>query len=495
MTTPVRFAALMAGALLLSAAGQAFADPSPSPAPVDFAGLWVGTLTHEGESKPIAFRLERADEGKLRARLSNPTIHLWDYPLGPARVEGYAVRLGPMLLRYDPAADTLSGTIPAALVPKYDMPVTLRRSTTHERAPREELDLPEPGTAWTFDTGAEIWADVALAGDTLLVGADDGRLYALDARTGAVRWQFRAGGAIRAAATVSGADVFVPSDDGFLYRLDAETGKERWRVKVMDKPVVRIAMDRPESRYDFRASGVAAASGLLYLGTDDGRLLALDAATGARRWEFAARDAIVGTPVAHDGRVYFGSFDGNVYALDAASGALRWAHDTGGPVTTAPALDGSRIVIGSRSYDLFALETASGRPAWTRYFWFSWVESPAEVREGAVYVGSSDAARLFAFDAGTGKRLWATDVAGSAWGRPAVTGSRVFIGAVGFRDYMVPHTGGAVAVDRVSGRPVWRHRSPPPANSAPYGFASSPAAGEALVYFAGLDGRVLALRQ
>jgi eukaryotic-like serine/threonine-protein kinase len=152
------------------------------------------------------------------------------------------------------------------------------------------------------------------------------------------------------------------------------------------------------------------------------------------------------------------------------------------------------VIVGSRSYDLLALDEASGRRAWTRYIWFSWVESPAAVRDGTVYVGSSDAAKLFAFDGDTGDRRWEIDAGGWAWGQPAVTATRVFIGTGGTPHYLADHRGGALAVDRATGRPVWRHPVAP-SDTGDFGFAGSPAVGGGLVYFGGLDGHVYAFRQ
>ena len=174
-------------------------------------------------------------------------------------------------------------------------------------------------------------------------------------------------------------------------------------MRVAEKPAVRLPIGDEKSRYDFRGSGVATGGGRLYLGTHDGRVLALAPGGAERIWEFQAGDSVVATPLVISDKVYFGSFDGSVYALDAASGAQLWKHDTGAPVTSSPAFHDGLVVVGSRSYDLLALDGKTGRPAWTRYYWFSWVESPATILDGSVYVGSSDAAKLFAFEAGTGR--------------------------------------------------------------------------------------------
>ena len=116
-----------------------------------------------------------------------------------------------------------------------------------------------------------------------------------------------------------------------------------------------------------------------------------------------------------------------------------------------------------------------------------------------MYVGSSDAARLFAFEAGTGRRIWEVDAGGSTWGQPAVTSERVFAGAVGTLHYLVPHRASVLAVNRQTGRPIWRYPVPAPESASAkvsyYGFAGSPALGEGLVYFPGLDGRIYAFAQ
>jgi outer membrane protein assembly factor BamB len=157
------------------------------------------------------------------------------------------------------------------------------------------------------------------------------------------------------------------------------------------------------------------------------------------------------------------------------------------------------VIVGSRSYDLLALDGKTGRPAWTRYNWFSWVESTATIFDGSVYVGSSDAARLFAFEARTGQRIWEVDTGGSTWGQPAVTPDRVFAGAVGTVHYLIPHRASVLAVDRKTGRPAWRHPVSAPENPSAevscYGFAGSAALGEGFVYIGGLDGRVYAFAQ
>jgi outer membrane protein assembly factor BamB len=212
------------------------------------------------------------------------------------------------------------------------------------------------------------------------------------------------------------------------------------------------------------------------------------------QWEFAAQDAVLAAPAVAEGRVYFGSFDKHVYALEASTGRLLWKRNTNGAVVSTPAMAGDRVVVGNRCYDLLGLDAATGEVAWKRYIWSSWVESSATVRDGVAYVGSSDAAAVYAVDARTGKPRWAADVYGWAWGQPAVTKDRVYAGVSGQVGYPVPHGGGLVGLDRARGEVLWHYQANAPAAGA-FGFPGSVAAGEGLVFATGLDGRVYAFAE
>jgi outer membrane protein assembly factor BamB len=113
------------------------------------------------------------------------------------------------------------------------------------------------------------------------------------------------------------------------------------------------------------------------------------------------------------------------------------------------------------------------------------------VRDGIAYVGSSDAALVMAIEIATGHSLWDTDVLGASWGTPAVSDRLVFVGTRG-QTGAFTHAPGALALDRVSGRPVWRFPVTAPASAPFSGFAGSPTIGADRVFFAAVDGQVYA---
>ena len=61
-------------------------------------------------------------------------------------------------------------------------------------------------------------------------------------------------------------------------------------------------------------SSPAVADGVVYVGSYDGHLYAIDLLTGQGKWEFEAEDR-VSSPTLADGVVYVGSYDGYLYAL------------------------------------------------------------------------------------------------------------------------------------------------------------------------------------
>jgi outer membrane protein assembly factor BamB len=460
-------------------------------APVDIVGLWVGPARHEGQETEIGLRIEDAGDGKLRAVVSVPAMNILDMPFGPASVEGDRVAAGPLALQLQ--GGILRGTLPDFLVPVYTIPIELQRVSSWKPAKRAEPTAPVVAPTWSLDAGSGIWAGVTVAGGRVYAGTEKGVVHAVDAATGRPAWSFATGGAVRARPTVEGDAVYVHSDDGYVYRLGTD-GKERWKVKVDPVPPERLPPG-PKSRFDRWGSSVAVAGGRLYVGTHDGRLLAMDPARGATVWEFKAGDSVLAAPAVAGGRVVFGSYDGKVYALDERTGALRWSHDTRKPVVSTPALHEGRVVIGSRSYDLLGLDAATGVPAWTRYLWFSWVESSAVVRDGTAYVGSSDAGKIFALDARTGAPAWETDVYGWPWATPAVTAERVYAATNGDIRNPAPYRAGVVALDRRSGRIAWWHPLPAATEPGVHGIPGPVAAADGSVYVGTLDGRVLAFRE
>ena len=76
-------------------------------------------------------------------------------------------------------------------------------------------------------------------------------------------------------------------------------------------------------------SSPAVANGVVYVGSGDYNVYALNAATGAKLWSYRTGYVVCSTPAVANGVVYVGSEDNKVYALNAATGAKLWSYTTG----------------------------------------------------------------------------------------------------------------------------------------------------------------------
>ncbi|WIG60021.1 MAG: hypothetical protein OJF49_002769 [Ktedonobacterales bacterium] len=151
------------------------------------------------------------------------------------------------------------------------------------------------------------------------------------------------------------------------------SGQQHWRVKtggpVISSPVV--------------------ANNVVYVGSEDGSLYAVDASAGKPRWRFPTGNKVVSSPVVANGVVYVGSGDDYLYAVDASAGTLRWRFPTGGEVDSSPTVADGVVYVGSRDYSLYAVDASAGTQRWN-FQTVGPVLSKPVVANGVVYVGSDD---------------------------------------------------------------------------------------------------------
>ena len=101
-------------------------------------------------------------------------------------------------------------------------------------------------------------------------------------------------------------------------------------------------------------SSPAVANGVVYIGSDDNNVYALNANTGALLWSYTTGGAVTSSPAVANGVVYVGSDDNKVYALNASTGALLWSYTTGGAVESSPAVANGVVYVGSDDGNVYA---------------------------------------------------------------------------------------------------------------------------------------------
>lgn len=195
-------------------------------------------------------------------------------------------------------------------------------------------------------------------------------------------------------------------------------------------------------------SGPLVDDNVVYVGTIDGKVIALDATdVGGDRLVWAKEVAdptggggfltcgrfsqpmgVYGTPVVKDGRVYVGGYDeaGSVLYIRIDDGSMSDAFETGGAIVGSPVVDGDTLYVGSSNGKLYALSLDLNERWSFRTGDKIW--STAEVSNGAVYVGSADH-NLYALDAETGREIWHFETEGAILSTPLVVDGTVYIGS------------------------------------------------------------------
>ena len=79
----------------------------------------------------------------------------------------------------------------------------------------------------------------------------------------------------------------------------------------------------------FANSSPAVVNGIVYFGSNDGNVYALNASTGAKVWSYTTGGGIVSSPAVANGAVFVGSGDGNVYALSRSFPACATHYNDG----------------------------------------------------------------------------------------------------------------------------------------------------------------------
>ena len=219
------------------------------------------------------------------------------------------------------ASFTASGAKPAAVKPGHDWPM-FKYGPDRTSATSDVVKAPLV-LAWSRCLGGTISVSSPVTAHGLVyVGVADNELsgksgvYALDARTGAIKWVFKTETPIKHTVAVDGKNVYAAELGGTVDALDAETGAMKWHY----------SLGSSTDRWVYSSPLVK--EGVVYVGVAP-VFVALDAKTGAKLWqaESMGSDWIssLASPATGDSSVYVGFNGAKVaFALDSGSGKKRW---------------------------------------------------------------------------------------------------------------------------------------------------------------------------
>lgn len=322
------------------------------------------------------------------------------------------------------------------------------------------------GVQWTFKTGGPIVTSPAVVDGVVYIGALDGHLYAIDQQTGKEKWNFKSTMPIASSPAIANGTLYFVSSRGALAALDLATGKPKWvfateferKFEAKNLHGYPSAAQTIPDAWDIFTSSPAIANGKVYFGSGDGNVYAVDAQSGVALWKFATKDVVHASPAVANGLVYVGSWDSYLYALDADTGQEKWSFKSGeDPIIhnqvgfqSSPAVAGETLYVGCRDAHVYALDALTGKKRWDYPTNKSWVIGTPAVRDGVVYVGTSDSSRFMALDAGNGRLLWDFPAKAYMFSSAALAGDLAYVG---------DHNGRLYAVDIKTGKLAWEFQT------------------------------------
>jgi outer membrane protein assembly factor BamB len=255
-------------------------------------------------------------------------------------------------------------------------------------------------------------------------------------------------------------------------------------------------------------SGGAIVDNTLFVGSNEGKLVAISLADGSRRWSDELKMsgqgggfgcaaptagggcggrttgvAIYGTPAVAGGLVYIAGYNGKIYAFDTDNlKIIEWIYPLEGnlqPIVGGTAVAQGIVYIGAAEEDnwkLYALDATNGSEIWRFEEARDKIWSTPVVSGETVYFGSFDH-KIYALDAESGNKLWELETEGAIAATPLVYNGTVYIGSFDRHIY---------AVDAAGGNLKWQFMGE-------NWFWATPVVYEGVVYAPCLDGRVYVL--
>lgn len=284
---------------------------------------------------------------------------------------------------------------------------------------------------WSVNTGHKLVGGVVGGGGMLFVGTQDGMILGISLKQRGVVWQTQLSSEVMSLSDVSEGEIVAHTNDGKLFAIDTATGNVLWSHGSEPPNLILRGKSRP-----------VITGGHVIAGFSDGKLAAFALDTGAQLWQLT-----VGEPrgaselqrlVDVDGRivlsgsggtVYAASYNGRVVAAQTQGGQLEWSHKMSSYAGLA--LGPGAVFVTDADSDVWALDRNNGASLWKQdALHFRQLTTPSVV--GNYVVVGDYAGYLHWLSARDGSLVAREQLGGGAiQAAPVVVGDTVYVQTAG----------------------------------------------------------------
>ena len=229
----------------------------------------------------------------------------------------------------------------------------------------EKIDASTGKRQWQVKLKKEtITGGVGVGGGLVLVGTDQGFVYAFNQTDGSLSWKVELSSEILASPVYGNEVVIARTGDGKVFGLAAFDGEVIWTI---GRQMPRLTL-RGDSR-------PLVSQGVAFIGFPDGTLVALDASNGRALWdlpisfprgtnEIERLSDIDTTPLLVGGNIYVSSYQEITHALDIKEQKIAWSIDVAS--FNSLGFDAAFLYISDRDGIVHQIDRASGEKVWSQ---------------------------------------------------------------------------------------------------------------------------------
>lgn len=247
-----------------------------------------------------------------------------------------------------------------------------------------------------------------------------------------IKWSFKTNDRIYSHPITENGIIYFGSNDDKLYAVNAVTGKEIWNY---------------QTNYNIQSSPIIKDSKLYFYSGN--KFYSLNKNTGKEIWSYTNESIHIiekldpwdyhhGSPVINDTSIYWACGDGNLYSFNLSNGKLNYFYSTidSAAIKCTPIINNNILYFGDWNGRVYALDSNKKDTLWTYktyikqpYPTFGQINSMLYLHDSLLFFGARNP-ELNVININSGALAWRYKVKEGGWisGDPLVVGDTLFIG-------------------------------------------------------------------